>query len=207
MRLSLVHKRIQFNLYLFFSFLETQTVCEAATGWMYFFSSAKLNQSCLVPPWKEQKEVNQEEVCSMPEHCCISEGVSKWVERWRKCWGRNTSWYSLFFVFFNGVCCQILEPIPYGEWRQDYSYHNLLFYSNMCVWSHREDEQRNPASCMYLVSHFYCCSCAAAQILYFITFIIFKSSQKHVWLTADPPMPDKWHNLYSSLSENMLLLA
>lgn len=36
-----------------------------------------------------------------------------------------------------------------------------------------------------IVSHFYCCTCAAPKIWSFI--IIFMHSQKHVWLSADPP--------------------
>ena len=68
MRRNLVHERIPFNplSFLFFLFSgDREGVFEAATGWMYFFSSAELNQSCLVPPRREQKEVNQEEVCNI----------------------------------------------------------------------------------------------------------------------------------------------
>lgn len=47
MRLSLVHKRIPFNLHsFFFSSGDREAICEVATGWMYFFSTTESQLPC-----------------------------------------------------------------------------------------------------------------------------------------------------------------
>lgn len=58
-------KRVPFNLHYFFFSRDIEAVCEAAVDWINLFSSADLNQNCLVAPWREQMEANQEEVCSI----------------------------------------------------------------------------------------------------------------------------------------------
>lgn len=105
------------------------------------------------------------------------------------------------------VYWQSLKPIPYGEWRQDYSCHHLLFWG-----TERKSKEIIPSayilanSVLFLLLELYI---SPDLILYSIYNVIefIEIRMKHVWISADPPVFDEWYNLHSLLSENVLLLA
>lgn len=157
---------------------------------------------------RKQRRGNRRKPVALPEHCCISERKSEWLERKKKCWERSVSWFCLLCVGgVYKVYWQSLKPISYEEWRQDYSCHHLLFWG-----TERKSKEIIPSAyilaihVLLLLLELYISPDLILYSIYNVNEFI-ETCMKHVWISADPPVPDEWYNLHSPLSDNVLLLA